>query len=234
MLQTLTTFDRYVAKTPGSKKLYERALQVIPGGVTHDTRYLQPHPLYIARAAGAHKWDVDGNQYVDYIGGHGALLLGHNDPFVIEAVQRTTGQRHALRRRRTSWKSSGPSRSHGWCPAPRRCASPARAPSPRCWRSAWPGPTPRSPRSFASSAIFTAGTTRWPSPPRRTSTARRRRACSRRWPPARSSARPTTPQALDELLDQHDDVAAVIHRADRRHVRHGAATCRASSRRCAS
>jgi glutamate-1-semialdehyde 2,1-aminomutase len=87
MLETLTTFDRYTAKTPGSRKLYERALQVIPGGVTHDTRYLQPHPLYIARAAGAHKWDVDGNQYVDYIGGHGALLLGHSDSFVTEAVQ---------------------------------------------------------------------------------------------------------------------------------------------------
>ncbi len=55
--------------------------------MTHDTRYLQPHPLYIARAPRAHKWDVDGNQYVDYIGGHGALLLGHNDPFVTEAVR---------------------------------------------------------------------------------------------------------------------------------------------------
>jgi glutamate-1-semialdehyde 2,1-aminomutase len=87
MLQTLTIFDRYLAKTPGSKKLYDRAVQVIPGGVTHDTRYLQPYPLYVARASRAHKWDVDGNQYVDYIGGHGALLLGHSDSFVTEAVR---------------------------------------------------------------------------------------------------------------------------------------------------
>jgi glutamate-1-semialdehyde 2,1-aminomutase len=87
MLSTISIFDRYIAKTPGSRKLYERAVKVLPGGVTHDTRYLHPHPLYIARASGSHKWDVDGNQYVDYIGGHGALLLGHNDSFVVEAVR---------------------------------------------------------------------------------------------------------------------------------------------------
>jgi glutamate-1-semialdehyde 2,1-aminomutase len=80
-------FARYEAKTPTSRKLYERAIEVLPGGVTHDTRYLRPYPLYIKRALGSRKWDVDGNQYVDYIGGHGALLLGHNDSFVVAAVQ---------------------------------------------------------------------------------------------------------------------------------------------------
>ncbi len=87
MLKTDTIFDQYAAKTPGSGRLYARAEKVFPGGVTHDTRSMRPHPLYIARAAGAHKWDVDGNAYVDYIGGHGALLLGHNHPQVIEAVR---------------------------------------------------------------------------------------------------------------------------------------------------
>jgi glutamate-1-semialdehyde 2,1-aminomutase len=82
-----TIFERYVAKTPTSAALYRRAVDVFPGGVTHDTRYLKPHPLYVARAAGSQKWDVDGNQYVDYIGGHGALLLGHNHPQVVEAVR---------------------------------------------------------------------------------------------------------------------------------------------------
>jgi glutamate-1-semialdehyde 2,1-aminomutase len=80
-------FEQYAAKTPGSGRLYRRAVEVFPGGVTHDTRYLQPHPLYIERADGARKWDVDGNEYVDYIGGHGALLLGHNQPIVTEAVR---------------------------------------------------------------------------------------------------------------------------------------------------
>jgi glutamate-1-semialdehyde 2,1-aminomutase len=87
MLADHAIFERYLAKTPGSARLYARALKVLPGGVTHDTRYLQPHPLYVERALGPHKWDVDGNEYVDYIGGHGALLLGHNDPFVVQAVR---------------------------------------------------------------------------------------------------------------------------------------------------
>ncbi len=80
-------FEQYLAKTPGSARLYRRAVNVFPGGVTHDTRYLQPHPLYIDRAAGSRKWDVDNHEYVDYIGGHGALLLGHNHPQVMDAVR---------------------------------------------------------------------------------------------------------------------------------------------------
>ena len=78
----------YCRRTPGSARLAEQARQVFPSGVTHDGRYLEPYPLYVERAAGSHKWDVDGNEYVDYAGGHGALLLGHNHPQVIDAVAR--------------------------------------------------------------------------------------------------------------------------------------------------
>ena len=85
-------FDQYQAKTPGSARLYNRAVNVFPGGVTHDTRYLQPYPLYIERAAGSRKWDVDGHEYVDYIGGHGALLLGHNHPAIADAVRQQLGK----------------------------------------------------------------------------------------------------------------------------------------------
>src|SRR5712692_1682055 len=77
----------YADKTPGSARLYERARRLFPNGVTHVGRYLQPHPIYVSRTAGSHKWDVDGNDYVDYFGGHGALLLGHNHPAVMEAVR---------------------------------------------------------------------------------------------------------------------------------------------------
>lgn len=76
----------YADKTPGSRALHERAKAVLPNGVTHVGRYLEPHPVYIERAAGGRKWDVDGNEYVDYFGGHGALILGHNHPAVLEAV----------------------------------------------------------------------------------------------------------------------------------------------------
>ncbi|MBI2686463.1 MAG: aminotransferase class III-fold pyridoxal phosphate-dependent enzyme [Acidobacteria bacterium] len=76
----------YVQKTPGSRALHARAITLLNNGVTHVGRYLEPHPVYIERAAGSRKWDVDGNEYVDYFGGHGALILGHNHPAVVEAV----------------------------------------------------------------------------------------------------------------------------------------------------
>ena len=78
----------YRARTTGSAKLYAEACKAIPAGLTHDSRTLLPYPIYAARAAGPRKWDVDGNEYVDYFGGHGALLLGHAHPAVVEAVQR--------------------------------------------------------------------------------------------------------------------------------------------------
>lgn len=78
----------YAAKTPKSQLLYQRAQEVFPGGVTHDVRYLQPYPISISRADGSRKWDVDGNEYVDYLGGHGALILGHNHPVVVDAVMK--------------------------------------------------------------------------------------------------------------------------------------------------
>ena len=56
--------------------------------MTHDSRYIEPYGLYITRAKGPRKWDVDGNCYVDYFGGHGALLLGHCHPKVVAAVNR--------------------------------------------------------------------------------------------------------------------------------------------------
>ena len=77
----------YRVRTPGSAKLYEEACKAIPAGLTHDSRTLLPYPVYAERAAGPRKWDVDGNEYVDYFGGHGALLLGHAHPAVVETVQ---------------------------------------------------------------------------------------------------------------------------------------------------
>lgn len=73
-------------RTRKSAALYERARKVIPAGLTHDSRTLLPYPIYAARASGPLKWDVDGNTYVDYFGGHGALLLGHCQPDVVAAV----------------------------------------------------------------------------------------------------------------------------------------------------
>jgi glutamate-1-semialdehyde 2,1-aminomutase len=77
----------YRERTPGSARLAEQARGLFPSGVTHDGRHLEPYGIYVERAQGPDKWDVDGNRYIDYYGGHGALLLGHNHPAVAAAVQ---------------------------------------------------------------------------------------------------------------------------------------------------
>src|ERR1039458_8678142 len=76
-------------KTEQSRKLQKRAEQLIPGGVNSPVRAFRAvggDPLYIVRGQGSHIWDADGNEYVDYIGSWGPLILGHAAPTVIEAV----------------------------------------------------------------------------------------------------------------------------------------------------
>jgi glutamate-1-semialdehyde 2,1-aminomutase len=89
ILSNSAIVNAYREKTPGSEKLALEAIGKLPSGIAHDGRYLKPYGLYIEKAAGPRKWDVDGNPYIDYFGGHGALLLGHNNPDVIAAVHAT-------------------------------------------------------------------------------------------------------------------------------------------------
>lgn len=76
----------YAARRPKSADLYQRARNVLAGGVGNDLRHFAPMPIYAARAKGARKWDVDGNEYIDFLMGNGSLLLGHADPEVCAAV----------------------------------------------------------------------------------------------------------------------------------------------------
>ena len=69
-----------------SLALYEKASRIFPSGVTHDSRYCTPFPIYASRAKAGRKWDVDGREYVDLWMGHGALLLGHCYPDMVAAV----------------------------------------------------------------------------------------------------------------------------------------------------
>jgi glutamate-1-semialdehyde 2,1-aminomutase len=78
--------SHYVELHPTSGRLHQRAIRLFPDGVTHDLRRNTPFPLYVDRAAGSRKWDVDGNELVDYVMGHGALLLGHQHPVVVDAI----------------------------------------------------------------------------------------------------------------------------------------------------
>ena len=81
-----TIIEDYIAKHPGSSSRYDESTTLFPGGVTHDTRYALPFPLFMTHGIGPRKWDVDGNEYIDYVSGHGALLLGHSRPEIAEAV----------------------------------------------------------------------------------------------------------------------------------------------------
>ena len=69
-----------------SERLFEQARSSMAGGVSHESRYAAPYPKYIARAKGAHKWDADGNEYVDYAMGSASQLLGHAHPDIVAAL----------------------------------------------------------------------------------------------------------------------------------------------------
>ena len=75
-----------------SAALYAAASEVIPGGVgSNDRGLVHPHPIFVSHGLGSHVWDVDGNQYVDYLLAYGPLVLGHAHPALIDAVQRQLG-----------------------------------------------------------------------------------------------------------------------------------------------
>src|SRR3954465_7228800 len=76
-------------KSSISRKLQKRAEQVIPGGVNSPVRAFKSvggEPVFIARGKGARLWDVDGREYVDYVGSWGPLIAGHAHPEVLEAI----------------------------------------------------------------------------------------------------------------------------------------------------
>jgi glutamate-1-semialdehyde 2,1-aminomutase len=76
-------------KTNNSKKLFEEAQKYIPGGVNSPVRAFKSvsgDPLFITRGAGSKLWDVDGNEYIDYIGSWGPHLFGHNPKFIKDAL----------------------------------------------------------------------------------------------------------------------------------------------------
>ena len=75
---------------PGhNQALFDRARQVIPGGVNSPVRAFRSvggTPRFFTRGAGSQVWDAEGKAYIDYVGSWGPLLLGHAHPAVIEAV----------------------------------------------------------------------------------------------------------------------------------------------------
>jgi glutamate-1-semialdehyde 2,1-aminomutase len=77
--------------TDRNQQLFERARQIIPGGVNSPVRAFRAvggTPRFVERAQGAYFWDANGQRYIDYIGSWGPMILGHGHPAVLEAVQR--------------------------------------------------------------------------------------------------------------------------------------------------
>ena len=82
----MALIDAYLARTPHSRDLFERATGSIPGGSTRTTVFNPPYPPYMVRGEGLRTWDVDGNVYRDFLGNYTSLILGHSHPAVVEAV----------------------------------------------------------------------------------------------------------------------------------------------------
>src|ERR1700732_3252731 len=81
-----------IMKHSKSEELFRRAVEKIPGGVNSPVRAFRSvggQPVFIARGEGSHIFDVDGNEYIDYVGSWGPLLLGHCHPDVLDAIARS-------------------------------------------------------------------------------------------------------------------------------------------------
>ena len=100
-------------KAEQSRRLQQRAESMIPGGVNSPVRAFGSvggDPLFIVRGKGSHIWDADENEFIDYVGSWGPLILGHAAPDVLDAILGATSTAPALerpRRQRRIWRS--------WC-----------------------------------------------------------------------------------------------------------------------
>jgi glutamate-1-semialdehyde 2,1-aminomutase len=82
LVEALAEFQR---RTPASGRLWRRAAEWTPLGVHSNYRYLEPYPFFASRARGVELWDADGNSYLDFNMGFGALQSGHAHPKIVEA-----------------------------------------------------------------------------------------------------------------------------------------------------
>jgi len=81
-------FDAYMKKTPKSKQMYDRACRTLTGGVSGNTRLMEPYPVYMTHGRGSKEYDIDGHEYIDCFLCAGPLLLGHCHPEVMEGIKR--------------------------------------------------------------------------------------------------------------------------------------------------
>jgi glutamate-1-semialdehyde 2,1-aminomutase len=93
-----TQIEQYQERTSRSKALWEKARKVMPMGTASNSRMYEPYPIYIDHAEGSRVWDVDGNEYLDHNLSFGAIVVGHRNSVVMNAVakQLTVGTMYGI------------------------------------------------------------------------------------------------------------------------------------------
>src|SRR5262250_3621197 len=79
--------EAYRARNPKSLAQYETACAALPGGNTRSAIYVDPFPLTMAKGEGAHLWDLDGHEYVDFLSEFTAGVFGHSHPAIRRAIE---------------------------------------------------------------------------------------------------------------------------------------------------
>ena len=83
-------YEEYVNRTPASGKEAARAQAIIPGGVGSAIQFWAPYPIFVKDSKGAYVWDLDGNKYIDYCMCYAAMVPGHANPLIAEAINEQT------------------------------------------------------------------------------------------------------------------------------------------------
>jgi glutamate-1-semialdehyde 2,1-aminomutase len=79
--------DTYRSRTLRSEKLFKRAREVMPGGISHNIHFFPPYPFFVKKTRGSKIWDVDGNEYIDLWMGNYTHILGHRSPVIVRAIE---------------------------------------------------------------------------------------------------------------------------------------------------
>ena len=160
MLSNSPIQNKYMNKTSSSQVLATKAAHYFPSGITHDSRHTTPYGIYVESAEGSRKHDVDGNEYVDYFGGHGALMLGHRNAEVETCIQKALsagthfGSSHQFE---VAWLK----RYKHFCLRPNAFASQPLGLRRPCWPCVLREPSRVGPELPDSALIFTAGMITW-------------------------------------------------------------------------
>jgi len=83
----MSFYDEYVARTPICGQEAERAQAIIPGGVGSAIQFWPPYPIMVKDSQGPYVWDLDGNKYIDYCMCYAAMVAGHADPIIGQAIK---------------------------------------------------------------------------------------------------------------------------------------------------